>query len=181
MPPMRTFAVASLFAALAAAGCKPPEINREEVKTQFFTEKGAFAGYDFGDSWEDVKKKHDAIYKVRDEKGFEQLRRDLSDPGSEGYYLGFSFDKDGKMTSLGGSVYGSQQNAVTVRMILDDAIEHYDKTIGKGRCTKVPGGQGNSTTCDWAAPGKPRVHAMYLEYTDPIRGSLDITLEPPGK
>ncbi len=177
---MRTIAVATSLAFLAL-GCTP-DVNKDEVTKQLFgKDRGVIAGYDFGDSWDTIKKDHDPLYKLRDEKGFEQLRRDLSDPGSEGFFVTFKLDGDNKVKGLGASVYGSKQNAVTVRMILDDAMAHYDKTIGKGRCGRIPGGEGNSTSCDWATPGKPRVHLMYLEYKDPIRGSLDIDIEPPGE
>lgn len=179
---MRLPAILSLaLAALTALACNPPAIDREEIKSRLFQDKGDFAGYSFEDTWDSIKKNPDPIFKVRDQKGFEQLRRDLSDPGSEGFFLNFGFDGDNKMTSLGASVYGSKQNAVTVRMILDDAIEHFDKQIGKGRCTQSPSDQGSSSNCDWAVPGKPRVHILYLEYKDPIRGTLDISVTPPGK
>lgn len=173
-------ATALPLVALFLVGCTP-DIKKDEVTAMLLgKDRGVLGGYDFGDSWDTIKKDHDPIYKVRDEASFEQLRRDLSDPGEEGFFITFHLDDAKKVKSLGASIYGSKQNAVTVRAIFDDVIAHFDKKMGEGRCGKVPNAEGNSTSCDWAEPGKPRVHVLYLQYKDPIQGSINIDIEPPG-
>ncbi len=173
----------SLALGLFVTACGPPDMNQQEVMdTLFPADKGVVGGYDFGDSWSDIKGKHSEVFKVRDDD-FKQLRRAVSDnAGDNGYFIGFHLDGDGKVKSFDASISGSKQNAVTVRKILDDVIAHFDKTIGGGRCGRAPGGEGNSSNCDWSEqPGKPRVSLMYLEMNEPISGSIHIDIDPPEK
>ena len=162
------------------AACGPKDLPREEIDAVLFPTKGVLGGYDFGDSWEDIKAKHDEVFEVRDDD-FKQLRRDVGDnAGSNGYFIGFGLDDAGKVKSLSASISGKKQNAVTVRAILDDVIAHYDKTIGQGRCRRT-GTDNNSSSCRWENAGKPKVEVMYLEMSDPISGSINIGIEPPSK
>jgi hypothetical protein len=169
-----------LLALLAfTAACGPKDLPREEIKGVLFPDKGVFAGYDFGDSWQDIKAKHADYFEVRDDE-HKQLRRDVGDnAGSNGYYLGFGLDGAGKVVSMSVNISGKEQNAVTVRELLDDVIAHYDKTIGKGGCRRT-GKDDNSSNCIWEAPGKPKVEVMYLEMRDLHSGSLDVSVKPPG-
>lgn len=161
------------------AACGPKDLPREEIESVLFPSKGVLGGYDFGDSWDDIKAKHDDVFEVRDDEN-KQLRRDVGEnAGSNGYFIGFTLDDAGKVESLGVNISGKKQNAVTVRVLLDDVIAHYDKTIGNGTCRKA-GTDTNSSTCSWETPGKPRVDVRYLEMRDPLSGSLDVTLKPPA-
>jgi hypothetical protein len=170
----------SLALLACTAACGPTDLPREEIDSVLFPTKGVLGGYDFGDSWDDIKAKHDDAFVVRDDD-FKQLRRDVGDnAGSNGYFIGFGLDGAGKVNSLSANISGKKQNAVTVRVMLDDVIAHYDKTIGNGKCGKT-GTDTNSSTCRWETPGKPRVTVRYLEMRDPISGSLDITIEPPAE
>ena len=175
---MRWLSRIAITLALVSVGCTP-ELKPDEVtSTLFGKDRGALAGYDFGDSWEKIKKEHDPKLKLRDEKGFEQLRYDLSSPGDNGFFISFGLEGGDKVKSLGASIYGRKQNAVTVRRILDDVIAHFDKTVGQGSCAKS-GGPGNSSSCDWPArAGKPGAHVDYLEMSDPIWGHLEIRIVP---
>jgi hypothetical protein len=170
----------SLLALITSmAACGPTDLPRDEINGVLFPEKGIFGGFDFGDSWSDIKAKHPEQFEVRDDD-FKQLRRDVGDnAGSNGYFLGFGLDDAGKVKSIEVSIHGQKQNAVTVRALLDDVIAHYDKTIGKGRCQKT-GKEDNSSTCTWEAPGKNKVRASYLEMRDLHSGSLSVSVQPPG-
>jgi hypothetical protein len=167
------------FALVASvAACGPQDLPREEITEVLFPSKGLLAGYDFGDSWQDIKAKPPEHFAVRDDDT-KQLRRDVGDnAGSNGYYVGFGLDDAGKVKSLSVRISGKKQNAVTVRALLDDVIAHYDKTIGKGRCTRA-GTKDNSSNCSWEAPGKPRVRVTYHEMLDLLSGSLEVSLTPP--
>lgn len=163
----------------SVAACGPKDLPREEIAGVLFPDKGVFAGYDFGDSWQDIKAEHPDFFVVRDDSS-KQLRRDVGDnAGSNGYYVGFGVDGAGKIDSMSVSIHGQKQNAVTVRALLDDVIAHYDKTVGKGRCQKT-GKQDNSSTCTWEVPGKNKVKAQYLEMLDLHAGSLTVSVSPPG-
>jgi len=154
-------------------------LPKEEITGVLFPDKGVFAGYDFGDSWDDIKAKHPDFFEVRDDD-HKQLRRDVGDnAGSNGYYLGFDLDGAGKVKSMSASVSGKKQNSVMVRALLDDVISHYDKTIGKGSCRRT-GKDDNSSNCSWDAPGKPKVRVMYLEMRDLQSGKITISVSPPG-
>ena len=160
------------------AACGPKDLPREEIAGVLFPEKGVFAGYEFGDSWDSIKSKHPEFFVVRDDD-IKQLRRDVGDnAGSNGYFLGFGLDSAGKVVSMSASIHGQKQNAVTVRALFDDVVAHYDKTVGKGSCSSTKSGD-NSTSCDFSAPGKPKVSVRYLEMRDLGSGSLSISVEPP--
>jgi hypothetical protein len=160
------------------AACGPKDLPREEIDKVLFPSEGVLGGYDFGDSWEDIKAKHDEVFEVRDDE-FKQLRRDVGEnAGSNGYFIGFKLDSAGKVTGFDASVSGKEQNAVAVRALLDDVIAHYDKTIGNGSCMRI-GNDNNSSSCSWESPGKPRVEVMYNEMRDPISGSIHLTISPP--
>jgi hypothetical protein len=174
---LRLLPTLALTLALTAA-CGPKDLPRDEIAKVLFPTEGVLGGYDFGDSWEDIKAKHDEVFEVRDDD-FKQLRRDVGDnAGSNGYFIGFQLDAAGKVESFEASISGKEQNAVTVRALLDDVIAHYDKTIGDGSCTRTGAG-GNSSSCSWESPGKPKVEVMYLEMRDPISGSIHINIHPP--
>ncbi|MBL9025533.1 MAG: hypothetical protein JNL21_25280 [Myxococcales bacterium] len=167
------------FALVASvAACGPKDLPREEITEVLFPSKGLLAGYDFGDSWQDIKAKPPEHFAVRDDDT-KQLRRDVGDnAGSNGYYVGFGLDDAGKVKSLSVHISGKKQNAVTVRALLDDVIAHYDKTIGGGRCSRT-GTKDNSSNCSWEAPGKPRIRVTYHEMLDLQSGSLEVSLTPP--
>lgn len=176
-------------AALLLAGCQK-DLDEAEVKALLLEpSRGALAGFDFGDSWEKIKSEHDARYTVRDETvqigsgqtTFRQLRRDLGSPGEDGLYLTFRTDASGNVTQIDASIYGRKKNAVAVRRLLDDIIAHFDKKIGNGRCGKTPGGQGNSSYCNWKGKDGARVDAHYMEMSDPIQGTINLMVIPPGK
>ncbi|MCA9654784.1 MAG: hypothetical protein H6712_30610 [Myxococcales bacterium] len=170
-------ALGALSIVLLAGACGPSDMSRDEVDKNLFGRGGVLGGYEFGDSWDEIKKSPDEVYEVRDEAGFEQLRRKVSDnAGQDGYFLGFGLE-GGKVTSLHASVNGTQQNAVTVRMLVDDAIAYFDAMIGNGHCSSSPDG---NTHCDWREqPGKPRATLRYMTFDEPIKGSIDIDVEPP--
>lgn len=166
------------FLAFTAA-CGPKDLPREEIITILFPAEGVLGGYDFGDSWEDIKANHNEVFEVRDDSS-KQLRRDVGEnAGSNGYYIGFGLDDAGKVTSLNASISGKEQNAVAVRALLDDVIAHFDKTIGGGSCTRT-GTKDNSSSCRWETPGKPRVQVSYHEMLDLNAGSVNIDIDPPG-
>lgn len=161
----------------STAACGPRDLPREEIKGVIFPDKGVFAGYDFGDSWSDIKAKHPDYFEVRDDD-FKQLRRDVGDnAGSNGYYIGFSLDKAGKVVGLEASIHGKKQNSVMVRELLDEVIAHYEKTVGKGECRRT-GKEDNSTSCSWVLPGKPRVDVTYNDMPDLHSGALNIAVKP---
>ena len=154
----------------------------DEVNAMLFPEKGVFSGYDFGDKWSDIKANPPKGFEVRDDD-IKQLRRDVgSNAGSNGFYVGFGLDGEGKVRSFNAHVSGQQQNALTIRKLLDDVIAQYDKSIGNGSCTRT-GTQDNSSSCTWEAPGKLRVNVSYTEMRDPISGSIDVSVQrtPPAK
>lgn len=166
---------------LLAAACGPPDMSQEEVKNNLFGGKGVVGGYDFGDSWEAIKNDHAEVFEVRDDD-FKQLRRNVSDnAGDNGYFIGFALDDAGNVEGFDVSINGSEQNAVVVRKLLDDAIAYFDTMIGGGGCAPTPApNDGNSSNCRWAEqPGKPEASIMYLEMTDPLRGSVHIDIHPP--
>jgi hypothetical protein len=168
----------SVLMVTTAVGCNPPDIDQSEVMSKVFGGKGVVADYDFGDSWDDVKKKHDDVFKVHDDD-IKQLRRRVSDNAADnGYFIVFRLDKQNKIEGFDVSITGSKQNAVTVRKLLDDIIAKYDKSHGNGGCGPV--GEGNSSSCSWpGSKDKGSVEASYLEMSDPIRGQIDLTLNPP--
>ena len=177
--PLASFALLPLALTLGlTTACGPKDLPREEIDKVLFPSEGVFAGYDFGTSWEDIKANHPEQFVVRDDD-FKQLRRDVGDnAGSNGYFIGFGLDDAGKVTSFDAAISGKKQNAVAVRVLLDDLIAHYDKTIGNGSCIRT-GTDDNSSSCRWETPGKPRVEIMYLEMRDPISGSIHIDVNPP--
>ena len=134
-------------------------------------------GYDFGDSWDDIKADHNEVFDVRDDD-FKQLRRKIWDnAGSNGYYLDFVLDAEGKVAAFQASINGTKQNAVTVRKLLDDILARYEAAIGSGSCARI-GSEGHSTSCRWpTVPGKPIVKVIYVETDDPILGSINIFVE----
>lgn len=163
------------------AACGPKDLPREEINTILFPAEGVLGGYDFGDAWTDIKAKPNEVFEVRDDD-FKQLRRDVGDnAGSNGYFIGFGLDDAGKVKSLDASINGKDQNAVTVRAMLDEIIARYDKTIGQGGCMPIGNGEDNSVSCRWEAPGKPRVEVSYFEMRDPISGSINISINPPAE
>ena len=174
---LRRFVPLALTLAFTVA-CGPKDLPRQEIEEVLFPSKGVLGGYDFGDSWEDIKANHDSVFELRDDD-FKQLRRDVGDnAGSNGYFIGFALDEAGKVESFKASVNGKEQNAITVREMLDQVISHYDKTIGNGGCLPTSGSD-NSSSCSWESPGKPRVEIMYHEMRDPISSSINITISPP--
>lgn len=172
--------------ALLLVACTP-KLDPLEVKQALLEQpRGLIGGVEFGDSWEKIKTDHDKRYEVRDEQtssgSFLQLRRDLSDPGTNGYFISFQLDEQKNVKSYSVSIYGEKGNAVVVRQVLDDVIAHFDKKVGGGSCRKSPGGKGNSSNCDWSGKdGGPTVSLMYLEMSDPINGMIDISVNPPAK
>ena len=159
------------------SACGPRDLPREEIAEVLFPSKGLLGGFELGDSWEDIKAKHPEQFEVRDDD-YKQLRRDVGEnAGSNGYFLGFQLDGAGKVVGLSAHISGKEQNAVTVRVLLDDVIAHFDKTIGKGRCTRT-GTKDNSSNCHWEAPGKPKVDVSYLEMLDIKQGALTVSFKP---
>lgn len=176
---MKTRTIGILVATLLAA-CGPSDMSQDEVKKNLFSGDGVLGGHDFGDSWEEIKKGHAEVFEVRDDD-FKQLRRKVHDnAGSNGYFIGFRLDGEGKVEAIDASINGSEQNAVVVRKVLDDAIAHFDAMVGAdaGGCASSGGG-GNSSNCSWSKPGKPSVTIMYSEGSDPIRGSIHIDVTAP--
>lgn len=189
---MKTRHMAALLGGLLLGGCTP-DINPAEVNEMLLQpSRGLMGGVEFGDSWEKIKADHDKRYKVRDEtmmlganqdqpSTYYQLRRDLGSPGEEGFYITFRLDEQKNVKAYDVSIFGSSKNAVTVRKLLDDVIAHFDKKIGGGHCGKTPGGKGNSSNCQWGGKDKPSVDLMYMEMSDPIHGTIEINISPPGK
>jgi len=168
----------TLLMAATVVGCNPPDMDANEVMSKVFTDKGVVGGYDFGDSWDEVKKKHDDVFKVRDDD-IKQLRRPVSDnAGDNGYFIGFHLDKQNKIKSFDVHISGNKQNAVTVRKLLDDIIARFDKSHSKGSCSRT--GRKNSSHCTWPeGKDKGRVELTYLEMDDPISGIISIQIHPP--
>lgn len=159
--------------------CGPKDLPREEIMTILFPAEGVLGGYDFGDSWEEIKANPNEVFEVRDDD-FKQLRRDVGDnAGSNGYFIGFALDGAGKVTSISASINGKEQNSVAVRALLDDVIAHFDKTVGNGSCMQIANNQDNSSTCRWETPGKPQVEVSYHEMRDLNAGSVEIRVAPP--
>jgi hypothetical protein len=174
-----------LAVALLLGACSPPRLEKDEVNEVLLKpSRGLLGGIEFGDSWEKIKAEHDKRYSVRDEQvagsSLRQLRRDLSDPGTNGYMLTFALDDQNNVKTYSAMIMGQKDNAVVVRQVLDDVIAHFDKKLGVGQCGKLPGGQGNSSHCSWRPSGGPTVEVMYMESSDPIDGSIDINITPPG-
>lgn len=170
---------------VSSAACGPRDLPRDEIKGILFPDKGVLGGYDFGDSWSDIKAKHPDHLEVRDDST-KQLRRDVGDnAGSNGYFLGFSLDPSGKVIGLEVSIHGQKQNTVAVRELFDEVVTHYDKTLGKGQCEAPPGGMGSSDkqdlslNCEWMVTGKPQVRVRYMHLFDSQSGSLSVSVKPP--
>lgn len=178
---MKSAAILVPLALVTISLCGPKDIDAVEFDAVVFPSEGVIGGYDFGDSWDDVKAKHNDVFEVRDEAGFEQLRRKVGDnAGVNGYFIGFRLDDAGKIQGFSVSLNGESQNAVLVRKTLDDMIARYDVLLGPGSCYKIGDGPDNSTACDWPeVPGQPRVDLMYYENHDPLRGSIDLTVRAP--
>lgn len=174
-----------VLSALLLTACTPKldpnEVNEMLIKPS----RGLFGGVELGDSWDKLKADHDKRYTVRDEKiegnAFLQLRHDLGDPGQNGFYLTFHVDGEGKVERFEASIHGQKDNAVTVRKLLDDVIAHFDAKVGNGHCGKTPGGKGNSSYCSWTKDGGPSVNVNYMEFTDPISGTIRVEIAPPRK
>ncbi|MFS8066735.1 MAG: hypothetical protein ACMG6S_10220 [Byssovorax sp.] len=176
------------FVAMALLLCAcTPKLEQAEVNEMLLKpSRGLLGGIEFGDSWEKIKADHDKRYTVRDEKmaegSFQQLRRDLSDPGTNGYMITFQLDEQKNVKSYSAEIMGRKDNAVVVRQVLDDVIAHFDKKVGGGKCGKSPGGKGNSSNCRWSSKdGGPTVQVMYMEGNDPISGDIHIEINPPAK
>ena len=143
-------------------GCGPPDMDQKDVRSHLFAPGGVLGGYHFGDAWDDIKKGHKSTYAVRDDDR-QQLRRIGWDNGNNQYFLGFQLDHQRNVKQVRAYVQGSDQNVVVVRKVLNDAIAHFDKTVGGGRCNTGPR-EGAATTCDWKAAGKPHVDITYRSY-----------------
>lgn len=115
------------------------------------------------------------------EGSFQQLRRDLSDPGMNGYMITFQLDEQKNVKSYSAEIMGRKDNAVVVRQVLDDVIAHFDKKVGGGKCGKSPGGKGNSSNCRWSPKDGAAVLVMYSEGNDPITGDIHVEINPPAK
>ena len=180
LPPVTQKHGLGILALALLTACGPRDMKPEEVNSVLFPAEGVIAGYDFSASWTDIKAKHNEVFEVRDDPDFKQLRRKISDnAGSDGYFIGFQLDDAGNVESFDVSINGSEQNTLTVRRLLDDVIAHYDKTIGRGSCGPIPDSEGNSSTCDWSAPGKPSVHVSYYDFSDMKSGSVNIEIKAP--
>lgn len=174
--------VCLLFASLLIA-CTPKLDPLEVQELLIKPQRGLLGGIEIGDSWDKIKADHDARYTVREDQTESttilQLRRDLSRPGTNGFYIGFTLDAGKKVESYRVSIFGQKGNAVVVRQVLDDLIAHFDKKVGGGKCSRTPGGKGNSSYCDWPSKkGALGVHVSYMEMQDPISGRISIEIRP---
>jgi len=172
--------------ALVLSACTPKLDLAEVDEVLIKPSRGLMGGIEFGDSWEKIKADHDKRYTVRDEQtssgSLQQLRRDLSDAGTNGYFISFHLDAQKNVESYSVSIFGQKDNAVGVRKVLDDVIAHFDKKVGGGKCGKIPGGKGNSTSCRWSGKdGASTVSLMYMVMEDPISGRIHIDVHPPAK
>lgn len=169
-----------IMVGLLVAGCTP-KLDAGEVSEMLVKPtRGLIAGFDIGDSWDQIKASHDPRYTVRDDSS-QQLRRDLSDPGTNGFFVDFGVDPSTKkITRISVQVYGDRPNAAAVDRVAQDFVAKFDAQFGKGSCDGTRDERAPGIDCKWG-PDKsaPLASTHNFILKDYGSASLSVTIEPP--
>jgi hypothetical protein len=137
------------------------------VERTLVADKGVLAGYDFGVTWDEVKKNRPkGVTEAFDDT--HQLRFDDPDHlGENGFYVGFGFAADGGCRSIGASVFGNEKNKPAVAKVFTDLSDGYMKKYGTTECRSSKDTGYTTRRCTWEASGtRPRTELWIQQFND---------------